>query len=88
MQVTKDTMHDTLLPGQTVLESLEPIRSVMPLEVRSRDDFDNKEASKSLQRGSRFWPDEQFLLFRLYCARYSQRGIFKVNLTGLTPEQQ
>ena len=39
-------MHDTLLPGQTVLESFELIRSVMPLEVRSRDDLDNKEASK------------------------------------------
>ena len=43
IQVTNDTMHNIVLPGQTVLGSLELIRSVTPLEVKLKENEDNKD---------------------------------------------
>jgi hypothetical protein len=44
VQVTNDTMHDIVLPGRTVLGSLELIRSVTPIEVKLKENVDKKRA--------------------------------------------
>ncbi|CAB4013056.1 Hypothetical predicted protein [Paramuricea clavata] len=42
VQVTNDTMHDIVLPGRTVLGSLELIRSVTPIEVKLKENVDDE----------------------------------------------
>jgi hypothetical protein len=44
VQVTNDTVHDIVLPGRTVLGSLELIRSVTPIEVKLKENVDEKRA--------------------------------------------
>ena len=87
VQVTNDTMHDIVLPGRTVLGSLELIRSVTPIEVKLKENVDEKRADMNFgmekQRTSQTKDP-------CHSAVNSENEQFipEVDLSTLTPEQQ
>jgi hypothetical protein len=87
VQVTNDTMHDIVLPGRTVLGSFELIRSVTPIEVKLKENADEKRADMNFgmekQRTSQTKDP-------CHSAVNSEKEQFipQVNLSYLTPEQQ
>ena len=91
IQVTNDTMHDLVLPGRTVLGSLELVRSVTPMDVKLKENEENKKT------GTRFGADEHSnsqSKNSYHSSLNSERGRNKpeempeVDLSALTLEQQ
>jgi hypothetical protein len=87
VQVTNDTMHDIVLPGRTVLGSLELIRSVTPIEVKLKENVDEKRADMNFGMEKQRTSQTKDPCHSTVNSE-NEQFIPEVDLSTLTPEQQ